>query len=66
MRPGSIDPDFVNQAGGDWHFNSVDPTSVTAGGLNGEDDGGWGFADDKDGVTRPAAGNPWSMGAYEP
>jgi len=62
----SADPLFENQAGGDWHFTVLSPASVIAGGLNGVDDGGWGFTDDKDGVTRPASGTAWAIGAYEP
>ena len=71
----SADPQFVDIDGADndmdtmedndWHFSPSSPASVTAGGLNGVDQG-WSFIDDKDGVMRPAAGNTWSMGAYEP
>jgi len=71
----SVDPQFVNAAGpdmnaatvedNDWHFSVSSPTSVTAGGLNGIDQG-WSFITDKDNVVRPASGTPWSMGAYEP
>jgi len=51
----------------DWHLTGMSPASVTAGGLNGIDQmPAWSFTDDFDGVTRPASGNPWSMGAYEP
>ncbi len=56
----SVDPLFVDQAGGDWHF-----TAAVAGVTDGALDGsalGWGFANDKDGNPRTA---PWSMGAYE-
>ena len=48
----------------DWHFSAASPATVSAGGLNGIDEG-WGFTTDIDGVTRPASGNPWSMGAFE-
>ena len=62
------DLDFVDQAGGNWHFRVSDPVTVTAGGLNGNDEV-WAFSEDKDGVSRPVAGlpgDPWAMGAYEP
>ena len=36
----SADPIFMDQGGGDWHFSGSSPASVTAGGLNGIDDGG--------------------------
>ena len=72
----SVDPILVNLNGSDndattandndWHFSGSSPLSVTAGGLNGIDDGGWGFTDDKDGITRPGSGSAWSIGAYEP
>lgn len=71
----SIDPLFTSLTGPDtlistmgdnnWHFSASSPTSVTAGGLNGIDQG-WSFTTDKDGVSRPASGKPWSIGAYEP
>jgi len=50
----------------DWHFTPSSPISVTQGGLNGEGEGGWGYATDKDGVTRPSSGSNWSIGPYEP
>ncbi|MGD8926605.1 MAG: right-handed parallel beta-helix repeat-containing protein [Thioalkalispiraceae bacterium] len=59
----SVDPMFV--ASDDWHLSASSPTAVTTGGLNGIDQG-WSFTTDYDGVTRPASGNPWSMGAFEP
>lgn len=50
----------------DWHFSSGSPISVRAGGLNGQDQIPlWSFNTDKDGVIRPASGNPWSIGAYQ-
>jgi hypothetical protein len=52
-------------ASDDWHLSASSPTAVTTGGLNGIDQG-WSFTTDYDGVTRPASGNPWSMGAFEP
>jgi hypothetical protein len=71
----SVDPQFANIYGpdgvissmedNDWHFSAGSPVSVTAGGLNGIDQG-WSFITDKDNVVRPASGNPWSIGAYEP
>jgi len=77
----SVDPLFVDITGpdndintmgdNDWHFTPPtltspgSPTSVTAGGLNGIDEI-WSFLTDKDDVVRPASGNPWSIGAYEP
>ena len=62
----SADPLFEDQAGGDWHFTVSTLATVDEGGLNGIDDGGWGFTDDKDGDPRPGTGSAWSMGAYEP
>jgi len=46
---------------------NLQPTNIWGEGelRNGEDDGGWGFTTDKDGVTRPGTGSNWSMGAYE-
>lgn len=71
----SVDPQFADIDGADndvntmddndWHLSAGSPASVKAGGLNGIDQG-WSFTTDKDGVTRPASGNPWSIGAYEP
>jgi hypothetical protein len=71
----SLDPQFADIDGADndittmddnnWHFSAGSPASVTAGGLNGIDQG-WSFTTDKDGVTRPASGTPWAIGAYEP
>jgi hypothetical protein len=49
----------------DWHFSAGSSASVTAGGLNGVDEG-WSFSTDTDNVVRPASGKPWSIGAYEP
>jgi hypothetical protein len=59
------DNDINTMDDNDWHLSAGSPASVTAGGLNGIDQG-WSFTTDKDGVTRPASGNPWSIGAYEP
>lgn len=61
----SVDPQFVDPANSDWHLSGGSPASVTAGGLNGIDEG-WSFTTDKDGVARPASGSPWAIGAYEP
>jgi hypothetical protein len=71
----SVDPQFADIDGADndintmhdnnWHFSAGSPASVKAGGLNGIDQG-WPFTTDKDGVTRPASGTPWAIGAYEP
>lgn len=61
----AIAPVFVDLAGGNYHFSASSPTAVTAGGLNGVDEG-WGFSDDKDGIIRPAAGSAWAIGAYQP
>ena len=61
----SVDPLFLDIEH-NQHFSISSPVEVTAGGLNGEDDGGWGFTTDKDDVVRPGTGSPWSMGAYEP
>lgn len=79
MPPGlfnvSIDPLLVDidgpdnnintMADNDWHLSASTPMSVKTGGLNGIDQS-WMFTTDKDGVTRPASGTPWSIGAYEP
>jgi len=54
----SIDPVFVDQAGGDWYLSSSSPTEVKQGGL----DLSGSFTTDKDGFTRTI---PWSIGAYE-
>jgi hypothetical protein len=54
----SIDPVFVNLAGGDWHLTPSSPPAVTQGGL----DLSPAFTIDKDGKARTA---PWSIGAYE-
>jgi hypothetical protein len=71
----SVDPQLADIDGADnnintmddndWHLSASSPASVSAGGLNGIDQG-WLFTTDKDDVTRPASGNPWSIGAYEP
>ena len=60
------DNDISTMEDNDWHFSTSSPATVTAGGINGEDDGGWGFTTDKDGVARPGTGLNWSIGAYEP
>jgi hypothetical protein len=61
------DNDINTMDDNDWHLSAGSPASVTAGGLNGLDQNpAWTFTTDKDGVTRPASGNPWSIGAYEP
>ena len=52
-------------ADNDWRFSAGSPASVTNGGLNGID-AGWTFTTDMDGIARPASGNAWSIGAYEP
>lgn len=71
----SVDPQLADIDGADnnintmddndWHLSASTPASVTAGGLNGVDQG-WSFTTDKDGIARPASGSPWSIGAYEP
>ena len=53
----AVDPKFFNQAGGDFHFSALSPTSVTEGGLDLSAD----FTADKDGVTRT---DPWSAGIF--
>jgi len=58
------DDDPLTLNDNDWHFSATSPVEVTAGGLNGID-AGWTFTADMDGVTRPASGSPWSMGAYQ-
>lgn len=58
------DNSFNSMADNDWHLSAGSPASVTAGGLNGIDEG-WTFTTDKDGVARPASGDPWSIGAYQ-
>ena len=60
------DDDISTMQDNDWHFSDLSPGVLTFGGLNGVDDGGWGFTDDMDSTTRPTSGNPWSIGAYEP
>lgn len=61
------DNDIATMADNDWHFGVGSPASVTASGLNGLDQmPAWSFTVDKDGVTRPASGTPWAIGAYEP
>jgi hypothetical protein len=73
----SVDPVFADIDGADndintmddndWHLSAGSPVGVKTGGLNGLDQNpAWTFTTDKDGVTRPASGNPWSIGAYEP
>ena len=59
------DDDINTMDDNDWHYSVASPVSITEGGLNGIDEN-WGFNTDKDEVNRPASGNPWSIGAYEP
>jgi len=73
VNAGGSDMNAATVEGNDWHFTpstrttTGSPASVTAGGLNGIDEiPSWSFVTDKDGVMRPASGNPWSIGAYEP
>jgi len=71
----SVDPLLADIDGADnqlgtladnnWHFSAASPASVTAGGLNGNDEG-WSYITDMDNVLRPASGMPWSIGAYQP
>jgi len=62
-----VDNDISTMDDNDWHFSAGSPVSVTTGGLNGVDQTPvWTFNTDMDGVTRPASGSPWSMGAFEP
>lgn len=58
------DNNINTMADNDWHLSASTPMSVKTGGLNGFDQG-WSFSTDKDSVTRPASGNPWSIGAYQ-
>lgn len=58
------DNNINTMADNDWHLSAGTPASVSTGGLNGIEQG-WTFTDDMDGVTRPATGMPWSIGAYE-
>ena len=60
-----VDNNLNTMADNDWHFSLGSSAFVTAGGLNGIDEG-WTFTTDKDDITRPTSGSPWSMGAYEP
>ena len=60
-----VDNDISTMEDNNWHLSASTPASITTGGLNGVDEG-WSFTDDKDGVTRPASGSPWAIGAYEP
>ena len=57
----SVDPSFVNQIGGDWHFatDGTAPCLVTQGGL---DLSASGIINDNDGTLRTVL---YSMGAYE-
>jgi len=71
----SIDPAFADIDGidnnintmndNDWRLSNSSPVEITTGGLNGIYER-WSFTTDKDGVIRPASGQPWSIGAYEP
>lgn len=65
LSPGGADNNISTVDDQDLHLSITTPISVTAGGLNGDDDGGWGFNTDKDEVSRPATGNAWSIGAYQ-
>jgi len=48
----------------DWHLGNSSPAS--AAGLNGLDETiPWDFTQDLDGVSRPASGSNWAIGAYE-
>ncbi|MDH5716476.1 MAG: Ig-like domain-containing protein [Spirochaetia bacterium] len=61
----SVDPLFVNQAGGNFNLQAASPVSVTAGGLDGAAIN-WLFNIDILSVTRTGDGSTgWSMGAYE-
>ena len=57
----SVDPVFVDRAGGDFHLTSSSPTEVTQGGLDLSTSPNP-FSTDKDGAPRT---DPRSMGAYE-
>jgi len=54
----SVDPEFENQEGGNYHLSVFTPVEVYESGLDLSDS----FTTDRDGVTRT---HPWSMGAYE-
>ena len=53
----SVNPNFVDASGGDWHLAS--PSGASTGGL---DLSAEGYNTDGDGIIRT---DPWSMGAYE-
>ncbi|MDH5446993.1 MAG: right-handed parallel beta-helix repeat-containing protein [Gammaproteobacteria bacterium] len=59
------DNDINTLSDNNWHYSVLSPTSLTAGGLNGIDES-WDFTDDFEGISRPASGSPWAIGAYEP
>lgn len=63
----SLAPALADVAGGDYHLTVSTPPEVSSGGLNGLDETlAWLFSTDMDGVTRPASGTLWSIGAFEP
>ncbi len=55
----SVDPQFENMSGNDYHLTTGSPTSVTEGG---QDLSSEGISEDMDENPRSV---PWSMGAYE-
>lgn len=59
------DNDMTTATDNDWHLSGGTTTNVRTGGLNGIDEGGWGYEDDRDDVPRPASGSGWAIGAYE-
>ena len=67
----SVDPAFLDKAGGDWHLTASSPLSVSEGGLDLSADAGFpedsgGNKIDKDAVVRTGDGTDgWSIGAYE-
>lgn len=61
-----LDDDLATMDDNNWYLSASNPSSITSGGLNGYDQSpAWSFTNDAAGNSRPASGNPWSIGAYE-
>ncbi len=67
----SVNPEFVDQSGNDWHLGSTTPLIVTEGGMDlifvyDFPENTYGYKIDKDSNIRTGDGSiGWSMGAYE-